>query len=364
MYQIFFIVFLIIFIIFSAIARNYLQRQQDERKERATWLNFAERHKLTFHPGNYFKTDVEVVGKYKNYPLKLFTSHYWQQIEGKRRRIARTHVHLFFYQPAILTDKHPPPPSQKLPNFTEKVFRNMLLPDGLVCQYKKKFQIMVEDGKIAYQHEGFESEKKYLGQVINMLCNMVDGMTDVLALGAETVPVLQKTANSEAHPLSFAARHLLRQIATQSQDLKAAHPRLLCSHCLKQYQTLNIGLPRRLDTTYYACPQCHQDKEYFEGEVEVILDSERKKERLETKNKLQVNWLLYDNIFDFDEIIIVQATDKDVERFAAQIGNDTDEWRRERYKEMTCTILEECILSQNTIRVLEEIVGSVVVKHV
>ena len=54
--------------------------------------------------------------------------------------------------------------------------------------------------------------------------------------------------------------------------------------------------------------------------------------------------------------------DEEVERFAVQVGNDTDGSRRSRYQEMACIISPECQLSESATRVLDHIFGKVVRK--
>jgi hypothetical protein len=72
-----------------------------------------------------------------------------------------------------------------------------------------------------------------------------------------------------------------------------------------------------------------------------------------------INWLQRRELFDFSRVEIVQATDEDVERFAVQVGNDTDEWRKPRYKQIPCAVSAQCQLSENTLRILERMFGAV-----
>lgn len=74
---------------------------------------------------------------------------------------------------------------------------------------------------------------------------------------------------------------------------------------------------------------------------------------------MQINWLARRALFDFDWVEIVQATDEDVERFAMQVGNDTDPFRRPRYPNMHCVIGPDCNLSENTLRILHRTFGEV-----
>jgi len=56
----------------------------------------------------------------------------------------------------------------------------------------------------------------------------------------------------------------------------------------------------------------------------------------------------------------VQASDEEVERFAVQVGNDTDPLRRSRYKWMHCVVGPDCHLSENTLRILGSIFAEVI----
>ncbi len=63
--------------------------------------------------------------------------------------------------------------------------------------------------------------------------------------------------------------------------------------------------------------------------------------------------------FDRQGIEIIDATDKQIEQFAIQAGNDTDPYRQPRYKKLTCQIAAESRLTENTIRILESTFGQV-----
>ena len=76
-------------------------------------------------------------------------------------------------------------------------------------------------------------------------------------------------------------------------------------------------------------------------------------------DKQRVNWLQRQQVFDFDWVEIVNATNKDVESFVVQIGDDDDEWRQSRYPQMQCVISPQCSLSENTLRILKNTFGEV-----
>jgi NADH-quinone oxidoreductase subunit J len=103
----------------------------------------------------------------------------------------------------------------------------------------------------------------------------------------------------------------------------------------------------------------HQQRYGF-GKVVAILDTGWADESQRKRNDLLgVNWLQRQSLFDFDRVEIVQATDEDVERFARQVGNDTNDWRRSGYRQMSCLISPDCILSESTIRLLQNTFGEV-----
>jgi hypothetical protein len=111
--------------------------------------------------------------------------------------------------------------------------------------------------------------------------------------------------------------------------------------------------------TVYGCRRCKQSLEYYyvpQGVV-AVLDNEQDKEPILKDGLLRVNWLVRRKLFDFDRVEILQATDEDVERFAVQVGNDTDPTRKDRYRHLACRI--GCVLSQNSVRILRRTFGDV-----
>ncbi len=83
-------------------------------------------------------------------------------------------------------------------------------------------------------------------------------------------------------------------------------------------------------------------------------------EQMTDGQTLRVSWFHRRELFDFDRVEIIQASDEEVERFAVQVGNDTDELRQPRYQGMVCIISSDCLLSENTVRILERMFGEVI----
>jgi hypothetical protein len=63
----------------------------------------------------------------------------------------------------------------------------------------------------------------------------------------------------------------------------------------------------------------------------------------------------------FDEVEIIRADEEEVERFAIQIGNDTDSVRKSRYNQMVCRISADCNLPSNALRILKCIFADIAI---
>ncbi len=115
-----------------------------------------------------------------------------------------------------------------------------------------------------------------------------------------------------------------------------------------------VRLPEGTPVTYYGCRACSQSKDFLEwsGKIVAVLDSNMMQERVQQDSVLRVNGRLHQSLFDFDWVEVMQATDEEVEKFAVQVGNDTDAVRQPRYKKMRCVIAQDCKLSKNTLRIL------------
>ena len=93
--------------------------------------------------------------------------------------------------------------------------------------------------------------------------------------------------------------------------------------------------------------------------VAAILDSQTDQAISESIGLVRVNWLALKQPFDFDRVEIRRASDEDVERFVMQIGNDTDPFRRPRYKTLRCLVSPQSQLSENSLRILRQRFGEV-----
>jgi hypothetical protein len=177
--------------------------------------------------------------------------------------------------------------------------------------------------------------------------------------GGEAVPHLQTVATKITSPLRPTAIELLRDIEQETAGRIAPRAgQLLCPRCLARCGPHEIPITDTLEIRYYGCRVCSQSWEFLEGQVVAVLDR-RMVDEVEVAQDIRINWLSRRALFDFDRVEIIRATDEEVERFAVQVGNDTDPVRRVRYPKMACVIRPGCQLSENTIKILQRTFGQV-----
>ncbi len=180
------------------------------------------------------------------------------------------------------------------------------------------------------------------------------------ALGGEAVAHLQPIAARRSSPLWRKALGLLQSIAQETTGRLAPRAaKLLCPHCLTRFGAHSVAVSEDKTFTYYGCRTCGQSRQFLEGDVVALLDAATTAEPVQQDGVVRVNWLPRRTLFDFDRIEIIQATDEAVERFAVQVGNDTDPFRKPHYQQMQCVVAPACELSENTWRILNRIFGQV-----
>ncbi|OPZ85988.1 MAG: hypothetical protein BWY76_01162 [bacterium ADurb.Bin429] len=156
---------------------------------------------------------------------------------------------------------------------------------------------------------------------------------------------------------------LQRALISLFQSIWAAQeamaPRLFCRSCLlrptpREYRTWLAGRARVL-----TCRGCgavlHFAREV--REVVAVLDSRETKAVSVRKGIARVCWPQRETLCDFDRVEILAANDYAVERFCMSVGNDLDPYRAKRRRDIPVTVA--CALSENSLRVLEHIFGTV-----
>ena len=188
----------------------------------------------------------------------------------------------------------------------------------------------------------------------------------LIALGGEIVEELAERLAAAGSESSLRAPLLdiLRRIGDETkQRLAAKAKRLLCPRCLVRYGANRHRISWRAKVTYYGCRQCQQSREFMDwaGKIAVVLDRKMTEESAERDGILRVNWFRRNGLFDFDVVEIVRASDEEVERFCIHVKNDGDRYRQRRYKRMRCVVSRGCGLRKQTLNMLKDMFGAVVV---
>lgn len=210
---------------------------------------------------------------------------------------------------------------------------------------------------MSYKEAGIITKTKYLRAVIDDLGKLVEICPSVINLGGEAIPELHKIARN-TNILQPVINALLVGIAEDTkQRLEVDVLQLWCPNCLAHYDQILVNRPPLKTMRYFGCRKCGQSRQNFcfAGKVIAVLDEGTSIEQHQQDGQLKINWQKRRSLFDFDQIEIIQATDEDVERFAVQVGNDTDEVQKSRYESMTCEISADCQLSENSMRILKRV---------
>jgi len=126
---------------------------------------------------------------------------------------------------------------------------------------------------------------------------------------------------------------------------------LICPAHLARFQKRMTGIPMVTRLAYAACPICGRAWPVVEvSEVVAVLDSASSSEQTKEGVALRVNWLVRKQLFDFDRVEIMQASDEEVQRFLGLLRSDHQ--LQARCKQLLCRVGEECSLSENTRRLL------------
>lgn len=218
--------------------------------------------------------------------------------------------------------------------------------------------------KLLYHQTGFfdnkKSEVERLRYLFNLLSRLATDYRKFLKGGGETILAIQ-VQGQKLNPLARQLIHNISEETTQRLGNRAAF--MLCSKCLFRSRPYKVDLLELLDfevIIYHGCRNCRQSWNFIECQkVIAILDNTLETEQFLQGGVLQVNWSVRRHLFDFDSIEIVSATDEEIERFAVQIGNNTDPVQKSTYRKMICTVASACNLSKHSQRILARLFGNI-----
>lgn len=315
------------------------------KEEEEIWQRLAKSHNLTFIPSGNFP-DTIVTGPYRDHFLTLRT------LENDTTGEIHTWVSLTRKQ--LLDNKHNPQVLAELVRLAE------------AQPLTGKFEIEANGSCVIYEQAGVETDISKLRNIFGLLSDLITLYPKVIKLGGEAIATLQEIGqNTEGFkPVCVA---MIKEIAQETtQRLREQISELWCPGCLTQVTAINLNFSKGDRAVYYGCRTCGQSRQFLQlpKGVVAILNNRARTEQIQQAGLLKVNWIARRALFDFNQVEIVHASDEEVERFAVQIGNDTDEWRRAHYPEMECVIAPSCELAVTTERILESILGKVIRSNV
>jgi hypothetical protein len=329
----------------------YLFHIRAEKQKATTWGTLIKGNQLTIIPGSFHRRGAYLIGNYRGHHLRLDTP---RQEHVSTRLILSTNysTNTPFAAEAQRRDTN---------QIAAEVI-HLLNSTNQLSNLKGQLKTGTKGYILVYEQNGSEKDVNYLQHLFDLLSDLGDIYPKVIKIGGKIIPPLQAVAINHNHFLQQVAIRWLQDIeqeTTQRLSLRAAH--LICPFCLLKCTAHEVRLRTGQSIKYYGCRGCGQSQEFFSGLVIAVLDNTNS-EQFQQQNILQVNWLIGRNLFDFDKIEIRQATDEEVERFAVQVGNDTDPIRQPRYKHMHCRVSSEYHLAENTMRILQQIFGQVEVR--
>jgi hypothetical protein len=151
-----------------------------------------------------------------------------------------------------------------------------------------------------------------------------------------------------------------------NRELKSHADNLLCKKHFARFALTklpDVKSSKLRNLSYYACRICKKASNVIPHvhNVTAVLDSDMSKLTSLKRNNLRVNYLKFNELFDFERIEIVKANIHDVKLFLNRIKRDTDEFRQKRYRKMACTVKREC-KSEEILASLREVFENVRVK--
>ncbi|MCP4369758.1 MAG: hypothetical protein GY797_16840 [Deltaproteobacteria bacterium] len=318
------------------------------KKRWLPWQKLAKRNNLTFIPGNTF-VGAQVVGNYRGRHLTLKTS---KKNYGRKREI---------YTQIVLSSTARQRNDKSVNSvMTRDDMINLLTPNELSVGLWERLDVDPAGQEILYEKPGIETNLNHLLFLFDWVSDISDNYSAIVSLGGAAVQYLYKLAarDSRLRPLST---RLLSDIARETTSrLGKQSSKFCCSSCLARCKEHRIQLNWYKPLTYYGCRICGESREVFEEPTIIaVLDNQLEKELSYDSDALRVNWIMRRTLFDFDEVEIRQASDEEIERFAVQVGNDTDLGRKPYYKQMLCQISQICDLSENSIRILKKMFGRI-----
>lgn len=166
-------------------------------------------------------------------------------------------------------------------------------------------------------------------------------------------PLVQCAQETDYSVMEAALRLLKATWEASKQHL----PHSVCFKCWTRCE--RITTPSDFYTFYIGCRLCRQAGKLKVGirKIQLIVDSAMEPEYTLHDGVLRLNWMRLSMLGDFDEVIIVQGSDYDVERLCIQIRNETGKSHSQRRK--ACYVSARLPLSPTVRNLLRDTFGRI-----
>lgn len=181
-------------------------------------------------------------------------------------------------------------------------------------------------------------------------------------LGGEAVQPLTEWAQNRSKSDQKLADWLLRSISSETHARYAAdRERTYCPSCLLRFAEHDIITPLGQKLTYLGCRGCGQSREFFRGNLMLILDSRMQTPNQETvADTLRVNWLKRKALFDFDAVEIVQANSRQLDQFITQLQQAHQSNRNRTTRQGVCNIHPKLDIKSTQLEELKNLFRTVI----
>ncbi|MEM7348305.1 MAG: hypothetical protein AAF485_29095, partial [Chloroflexota bacterium] len=321
--------------------------------KREAWKPFAKKHNLTFKRADLLGNKAHVTGEYNGRQVTLAT---------KRQPDLQTSIIFSMEAPATYLDPHyidPKPEYQLQLGQVTEIVRSFATITNLSTSIKGKFQMDTQANALEYIEENLIIQEETLQLLFDTGSHYADIFPRLVAFGGEAIPQLQTLSAEDSDTQTFVTPFLKAIAQETTERLKPQQTTALCEICFARVGPHPIKTESLTSLSYYGCRACGQSRAFlsWKGPIVAVLNHLDEADYTEQGDTLRINYLQHGALFDFDRVDIIQATDEEVERFAMQVGNDTDDIRKPKYAGMPYTISPACNLSENTQRILARIFG-------
>jgi len=329
-------------LVFIIMALTHFYGKKAEYALIKAWQQFARLNNLNFEYGDF--TDTKIHGNYLDYSLSIHNEYKDEQ-----------YITIF-----SISRRDEIVDSFKNNKNNSDVMRRFW---AIYDRIKSGNRLNIKSERIFFRSELIRSTDEFL-PIIKQLIRLIEIYHEVCKIGGEVVDSLL-----QAEPFKTVIWQIIKDISDKTtQRIKPITSLLLCKKCLTFCSSHKVKPPFSFSsdlsllltgTEYYGCRLCRQSRDFYEGRTIAILDNLITEKQIAPPNNILVNWLIYPKPFDFHEVRIIHASDREVEEFVMQVGNDMDKFRQPRYKEMLCIISSNCKLSANTLNLLKHTFKSV-----